>query len=74
MSANSKMLISAFLVAALATGTIGTASAATCWASSPSWNGYWIGRNIYEARTMALRQCQINTPYGQYCQVYNCDY
>jgi hypothetical protein len=74
MSATFKKFISALAVATLATGAIGTASASTCWASSPTWNGYWIGPNIYVARTMALRQCQLNTPYGEYCHIDNCDY
>jgi hypothetical protein len=69
-----KMLVSALVVAAFANGAIGIAAAATtCWASSPTWNGYWIGPTRYVARTMAIRQCQANTPYGMYCHIENCD-
>lgn len=67
-----KPLISALAVVALATGAIGTAGAATCWASSPTWNGYWIAPNPYVARNNAVRQCQANTPYGMYCHVDEC--
>jgi hypothetical protein len=73
MFATYKMLVSALTVAALATGAIGTASATTCWASSPTWSGYWIAPTGYLARTMAVRQCQANTPYGMYCHLDNCD-
>jgi hypothetical protein len=61
-----KILISALAVATLAIGAGGTASAATCWASSPAWNGYWVALNPYVARNNAVRQCQANTPYGMY--------
>jgi hypothetical protein len=74
MRAISKMFIRVLAVAALTTGAISAANAATCWASSPTWNGYWIGTNPYAARTMAMRQCQLNTPYGLYCHIDNCYY
>ena len=69
-----KVLIGTLVASTLATASFGRASAATCWASSPAWSGYWIAPSLYVARLNALRQCQANTPYGMYCHVDNCDY
>jgi hypothetical protein len=74
MNANAKKLLTRTLLATiLATGALGTANAATCWVSSPVWNGYWTAPNPFVARHNALRQCQANTPYGMYCRIDDCD-
>jgi hypothetical protein len=67
------ILFAVSIAGAMALGAMGTASATTCWASSPAWTGYWNGPNLYVARTMALQQCRANTPYGMYCHVDDCN-
>ncbi len=69
-----KLFVSTIVASTLAAASFGSASAATCWASSPAWSGYWTAPSLYAARVNALRQCQANTPYGMYCVVDNCDY
>jgi len=67
-----KLLTGVFTVTALAMGTFGTASAFTCYASSPTWSGYWTAPALYVAQSMAMSQCQSYTPFGMSCVIVNC--
>lgn len=44
----------------------------TCEAESPVAVGVGMSPNIYAARSIALNECRMRTPYGMYCVVTSC--
>ena len=44
----------------------------TCEAESPVAVGVGVSPNIYSARSIALNECRMRTPYGMYCVITSC--
>ena len=61
------------LIAVLAFATLTTSvSAWQCEAESAYAYGMGFGYSIYQAKSIALNECAMRTPYGFQCRIINC--